>query len=232
MAVALVYRNCGKRHATIPSENEAVEQVRKINSANSSVKSISCKASAPGADIEILYAKPSMFIATTSYFGRKQAEVASDGVLYWFWIREFDRNSVYHCPLSRISSTRVTFPMRPKLIVSVLCVDELIYDSMSVDEEGTIRLWSKEEDLSKCVSIREGNISEIDYYFEKSPILNVKIMSHQRIDGVDLPKNVRIFWHDQKASTSAELKDIVLNGANPHSIKMPENLNKISLIDF
>lgn len=225
-------RVCERKHAPVPSETEAEKQICDINTANSSVKSISCIISAIATRTEVSYIKPSKFIAKTSSLGRKQAEVATDGDDYWFWIREFDRDSVYHCPLPKISSTRVTFPMRPKLMTSVLCVDQLSYDSISIDAGGAIHLKSKEDELFKHVTVMNGKISEIAYSMGNIPILDISIKSHQKINGIELPKNVHIFWHEQNAHTNAEIKNVVINIKDKLEIKMPEGMKRISLIDF
>jgi hypothetical protein len=220
-----------EKPSPILSEGEVLEQIRKFNSSVSVIRSISCEVSAIGTKTQVVYIKPSGLLSTTSSFGRKKAEVATDGKEYWFWMKDFDRASIYHCPLSKISSTRVILPMRPNLIKSALAIDEIESESILI-QEGTARLKSPEDDLAKCVLFRNGRIVEIVYYRGESPLMTAKFKSHQSIDGFEIPKNVNVFWHEENASLDFEIKNVVINLANPPEIKMPEGMKKISLIDF
>ncbi|NBT57375.1 hypothetical protein EBT16_01180 [bacterium] len=216
----------------IPDKEETIKQIIDLNTANSHIFSMSCSISSMGTRTEILYLKPNKIVATTvSPFGRKQAEVATDGKEYWFWMRDFDKDSVYHCPLSKVSTTRVVLPMRPNLVVSFLGVDEIRWDSMSV-EEGVARLSSSEEDLSKLVTFEGGKITGVSYHRGETPEMTATFKSHQIIDGFEVPKVVNVSWHEQNSSFDLEIKDVLINIKNPPEIKMPEGMKKISLIGF
>lgn len=216
----------------IPIEGEAFKQIREFNSSASAIKSISCDVVTMGSKTELVYIKPSNVLAVTSLpFGRKHAEVATDGRDYWFWIMDFDRTSIYHCPLSEISSTRVILPMRPNLITSVVGIDEIRWESMSMDE-GTAQLTCFEGDLAKCVSFRDGNVVRIAYRRGELPVMTATFKSHQNIGGFEVPKEVKVFWHEENASLDFEIKNVVLNITKPPEIKMPEGLKKVSLLDY
>lgn len=220
-----------EKPSRILSEGEMLGQIRDFNSAVSSIRSISCEVSTMATKTEIVYIKPSKLLTTTILFGRKRSEVATDGRDYWFWIKDFDRASIYHCPLSKISSTRVILPMRPNLIKSVLAIDEMEWESMST-QEGTARLKRSEDDLVKCVLFRNSRIVEIAYYRGESPVMTAKFKSHQNINGFQIPKDVNVFWHEENESLDFEIKNVVINIDNPPEIKIPEGMKKISLIDF
>lgn len=220
-----------EKPSPILSEVEMLEQIRKFNSSVSVIRSISCEVSAIGMKTQVVYIKPSGLLATTSSFGRKKAEVATDGKEYWFWMKDFDNTSVYHCPLSKISSTRVILPMRPNLIKSALGIDKIEWESMSI-QEGKARLKRSEDDLVKCVLFKDGGIAGISYYRDESPVMTANFKSHQKIDGFEIPKDVNVFWHEENESLDFEIKNVVINLANPPEIKMPEGMKKISLIDF
>jgi hypothetical protein len=212
------------------SKEEVLNQIRDFNASSSAIMSISCEVSAMGSKTEVIYMKPSKVLAiTSSPFGRKQAEVATDGKDYWFWLKDFDKTSIYHCPLSMISSTRVILPMRPNLITSALGVDEIRWDSISI-HEGTAQMKCSEDDLVKCVTFKEGRIEEITYLRQYRPVMTATFKSHQNIDGFEVPKELNVFWHEENASLNFEMKNVVLNFSKPPEIKMPQGMNKISLI--
>jgi hypothetical protein len=218
--------------ARIPSEEEVVGHIRDFNASVSSIKSISCNVSSIGAKTEVVYIKPSKVLAvTSSFFGRKQAEIGTDGRDYWFWMRDFDKESIYHCPLPKISSTRVVLPMRPDLITSALGVDEIIWESISV-QEGVACLTRSEGDLVKCVLFKDDKMKGVTYHRDGLPMMTATFKSHQKIDGFEIPKEVNVFWHEENASLDFEMKNVVINTDEPPEIKMPEGMKKISLIGF
>jgi len=218
--------------ARVPSEEEVFEHIRKFNASISAIKSISCNVSAIGTKTEVVYIKPFRVLAvTSSFFGRKQAEVGTDGRDYWFWMRDFDKESIYHCPLSKISSTRVVLPMRPNLITSAFGVDEIMWESISI-QEGVACLTCSEDDLVKCVLLRDDKVTGVTYYRDGLPMMTATFKSHQKIDGFEIPKEVNVFWHEENASLDFEIKNVVINTEEPPEIKMPSGMKKISLIDF
>jgi len=56
--------------------------------------------------------------------------------------------------------------------------------------------------------------------------------SHQRIYGFEIPKEVNVFLHEENASLDFEINNVVINLEKPPEIKMPNGMNKVSLIDF
>lgn len=218
--------------ARVPSELEMLGQIRDFNASVSAIKSISCNVSAIGTKTEVVYIKPSKVLAvTSSFFGRKQAEVGTDGRDYWFWMRDFDKESIYHCPLSKISSTRVVLPMRPDLITSALGVDEIIWESISI-QEGVACLTCSEGDLVKCVLFKDDKMKGVTYHRDGLPMMTATFKSHQNIDGLEIPKDINVFWHEENASLDLEIREVSLNIKDPPEIKMPEGMKKISLIGF
>lgn len=232
LLLALILIRPMRTEKPVVSEEPVINQINDYNAANSSILSISCTISAIGSKTEVLYIKPSKFMAiTNSMFGKKQAEVATDGIEYWFWMRDFDKDSLYHCPLHKVSSTRVIFPMRPAILVSVLGVNEIKWESISM-YEGEVRLTCLEEDLLKCVLFKDGKMTSIIYYKDTNPVMTATFKSYQIIDGFNIPKNFSIFWHEQKMSLDLEMKDVVVNIKKPQEIRMPEGMRKVSLVDF
>ena len=218
--------------ARVPSEEEVFEHIRKFNASISAIKSISCNVSAIGTKTEVVYIKPFKVLAvTSSFFGRKQAEVGTDGRDYWFWMRDFDKEAIYYCPLSKLSSTRVVLPMRPNLITSALGVDEIMWESISI-QEGVACLTRSEDDLVKCVFFRDDKMTGVTYHRDGRPMMTATFKSHQRIYGFEIPKEVNVFLHDENASLDFEIKNVVINLEKPPEIKMPNGTNKVSLIDF
>jgi hypothetical protein len=122
--------------------------------------------------------------------------------------------------------------MRPNIIASIMGIDEISEEGLSVMEDGSIQVKSLEEDLVKYTTIIKGRVSEISYCHEGRLVVSAEFKSFQNVDGVWLPKSVSIKWNEEGVKTTADIVNFAINIGNPPEIKMPEGLKKVSLVGY
>lgn len=203
-----------------PKIADIKELIQKINEENKEIYSISCNLSARYADFYWFYEKPNKVYFLTQVFKKDQAIVSSDGEIYWFWIKDFDSKHVYYCDLDKLQNTRVKSPLQPNLIKSLIFVDQIPLEAKIIDDE----ILFEQDGYSRVIKIEDMKITEQHWLLEGKSILSI-YTEHD-----NLPKRLRIIWHEEKQQIIVEVKKISTNPESPSQI-MPK-LEKINLENY
>ena len=219
-----------KENIEIKSNKEIIEEINNINKSNRTVERIFCETKTGLSTSTIFYEKPNKIFFESFVLGRKEAFIYSDKT-YWLWMRNFNSNSVFFCPAKSIEKTAVRDPFRPNLIKASLCVDE-IPDSKITQSNGKILIDFNEGVYERRIVIESGKIKEQHWNKNYNPILSLYVLEYQEIEGVSLPKSVRVFWHEEENSIKIYIDKIEINKARKKIPEIPSKLNKINLEDY
>jgi hypothetical protein len=197
--------------------------IKNINYVNSKIKSISCDLSEEMTNSYFFYSKPNELILNTYFFNREQSKISSNGEIYWFWIKKFDSKSVYYCNLSKIDETSVIDPLKPDLIKSIICIDEIPLERSTIKITDQIEVSFKYKQYDRVIIVQDEKIKSQYWYINKEPILSVEVLKTEQI-----PTLLKVTWHREKYTTRIRLKNIKINQEKKLDHNMP-NLNKINL---
>lgn len=197
--------------------------IKEINQTNSQIKSISCELSEDLTNSYLFYSKPNELILTTYFFNKQQSKLSSNGETYWFWIKKFDPDAVYHCRLSKIDETTVIDPLKPDLIKSILCIDEIPIEKSKIKISDQIEIYFKYKQYDRIVIIQDERIKAQYWHLNNELILSIEVIRFEKI-----PTLIKVTWHKENYSTRIRLKNIKINAEETADHKMPD-LKKINL---
>lgn len=196
-----------------------------INERNSLIKSISCDLSSEMTNSYFFYSKPNKVILNTYLFKREESKIASNGEVYWFWIKKFDPKSVYYCRPDKIDETRVIDPLKPHLIKSLICIDEIPLDS-NVKFDNKIEVSFKDGQHDRLIIIDDGKIQEQHWNQNNAPILSIYVLEH-----AEVPTSIKVVWHKENYSAKIRINNIKINVKEEESFDAP-NFKKINLEEY
>lgn len=198
--------------------------INQINEQNSRINSISCDLTSEITNSYFFYCKPDKVILNTYFLKREESKIASDGKTYWFWIKKFNNKSVYYCRTIKIDDTRVIDPLKPNLIKSLICIDEIPLDS-KIKLSDEIEVEFKDGTYERKIIIYNNRIQEQHWFLVGSPILSIYVLEHNEV-----PTLIKVLWHKENYSTKIRISNIQINPNKQQSFEMPD-LNKINLED-
>jgi hypothetical protein len=141
-----------------------------------------------------------------SFWGLEQARVAFDGSEYWFWIRSYDPNRHYACPMESVEATGLIPPLRPSFMRWIL--DEGLADGKFLFKDG---------DYDVELDVREGSVVEQTYRRGGRIEARVSVKATQKSGGRTFPA-LAVLHFEGKA---IEIEMGSPNTGNPR----PPNLN-------
>jgi hypothetical protein len=230
---ALFYYESSRKNTVVTPGRPAVEIFDSINSRNSLAKSI-FYGKITGISMvhsSLLYKKPDLFLFETYLLNKKKAEVASNGETYWFWMEEFKKDSLFFCPIKKIESTRVKPALHPFIIQGLSWINEINPEGAYLDKNGLAVVTNKEGSYSKTLVADEQKLIEQHFFKDGSPVLSVTVSQFYEIEGVFLPKNMRLIWHEEGKSADIKTEMVSINSKNPVAA-MPKGLEMINLEDY
>jgi len=220
---------CNKKKQNVAiSSSKIGELIYSINNNNAKVKSILYpEISCSRAKSTLFYEKPSRIQITSTFLGGKESEVFSDEKTFWFWLKSFDPNSVYFCNRENIHLTRVINPLRPDLLVRLAGLDEIPSDAKLVLMEGYYEVFVQEEAYLRKLVLKD-RLTRQTFYKDGEEVLIVDFVSMQDIDGIVVPKQIKLSWKKENISMTMDMGTPLIN-TNVPPIKMPYGLKKINL---
>lgn len=116
------------------------------------------------------------------FFGQEQARMAFDNDKYWFWIRNYDREKYYLCPVQSAGDTSVVPPLRPSFFNWIIN-DFEVYD-------GTLKVMDGDYEVE--MELCEGIIREQKYIIGGKIDTRVKVDAFQKSSGRIFPALVTV----------------------------------------
>ena len=220
---------CNKEKQKIVIPPSKIEElIRSINENNAKVRSISYpEISCSRVNSTLFYEKPSRIQITSNFLGSKESEIFSDENTFWFWLKSFDPKSVYFCEREKIHLTRVINPLRPELLVRLVCLDEIPSDAKLVPLEGYCELVVQEETYLRKLVLKD-RVTRQTFYKDGEEVFLVDFVSVQNVDGIIVPKQIKLSWKKENISMTMDMGTPLIN-TNVPPIKMPYGLKKINL---
>lgn len=170
--------------------------------------------------------KPGILKFRTSLLGRTEIEAATEGDLFWFWSRSFDQDSIYHCRRDKLRNTRLRPELYPCIARGLLCVDPIAPEGTTSPVSTTT-----EDGLLREVDLREGRITSQVFKSDGQVIISMSFLEFQLVDGIKLPRKVKIKWHREDVEITLDMGKAVLNSGFKPSTEMP-NKAKVNLEDI
>jgi hypothetical protein len=222
--------SCSPRKIEDNKTTPSAEYINKINSKNSSIKSV-VYGEITGFSLsrsKLSYKKPDEFIAETYLLGKKRSEVASDGKNYWFWMESFDKDSLYFCRRDKIGTTRVKPPLHPFIVQGLAWVDEIKPESYRFTENGLVAVLQDSGIYSREIVTDGEKITEQHFFKEGLPVLSAKAHEFHEIEGIFLPKKMTLIWHEEGFSAEMSTDMVFVNKKIPKA-DMPRGLKMVNL---
>jgi len=203
------------------------DQIEKANRNYRKIKSINYeKISSFLTNSTLFYEKPNKIMFETYYFNKKKLQIICDGVLFWFWIEQFDKKNAYYSKLEDLNKTRIKKSLRPDVLKTLVWVDEL--DNYEIENN---ELVIKEKNYKIKLNLKEGKVISQKIEINSIPVLSVFTEEFQEINKIFVPKKIKVEWHEEKRKETIDLGIAKLN-ADIEIIEIPEELNKINLKNY
>lgn len=199
------------------------DQIEKANRNYRKIKSINYeKISSFLTNSTLFYEKPNKIMFETYYFNKKKLQIICDGVLFWFWIEQFDKKNAYYSKLEEINKTRLKKSLYPEVLRGLIWVDEIKECKIENDELVIIKKY-----CTIKLRLKEGKVISQKFEINSIPIITVTTEEFQEINNIFVPQKIKVEWHEEKRKETIFLGKANLNGSL--EIKIPKEPNKINL---
>lgn len=177
----------------------------------------------------VFYEKPNKMTFISGSALRDEVLIACDGSEYWFWMRSFDKGSLYFCSLDGLDKTPVIPLMRPEVVRCMVWIDEIEGD-IEPTARG-FRAESKRGRFKKLVEFDSEKVLGQEIFFDGEPVVSLRALEFGRFSGLTLPTKVEAEWHEEKTSGVFTLEGWAVNIRTPE-ISKPKGLHRIDLEKF
>ena len=155
-----------------------------------------------------------------SIFGL-ESDVGSNDEHFWFWSKRMKPRSVYYAVHEDLHRTRLKPPFNPLWIMESLSLGEI--DTRNIitaeDENNNLivfqdRISITGEKVTKSTLIDQKNKSIICHYIirlDGTIAASTEITGFKKVDGVSIPTNILIIWHDENITMEWELSKSKVN---------------------
>lgn len=204
------------------------EIVKSINEKNSKIKSTYC----PEIKIGFLN-KSSLFcekngdlLFVTYIYGTKEAMIGCEKNNYWFWIRSFDKKSIYFCKKSNLNKTNLNPIMNPEIISSMGWMREINPNSkIEYSEKGLLCEFKK--DLIKIIiEFDSEKIISQKIFIDERLILTMEGKEYNYFSNHLMPTKIKAFWHEENIKETLYIDQWILN--KKINTSEPKNFNRIN----
>lgn len=223
-------QGCSKDISEAEVKFDVKKIVAKINERAIKIDSIWYKNMKSGFFLEssLFCDKNGKTIARSFYRGKIESEIATDGIMFWFWIKQFDQHSLFFCRKEDISKTRVKDMLRPELTRLIVGIDG-IPDKFNYLINGDF--VEIEFDLGQFhVTATSDGENIISYRASKNGfcIMTAKILEFEN----NVPKKITVIWHEENTRLDFFAEKIEINTKKPPEISIPEAFQKVDLLGY
>jgi hypothetical protein len=200
-----------------------------LNSRNLGVKNVFLPSMRMGliSRSSLFYDRRGDLIFTTWLAGSKEGEVGCSGDDYWFWVKSFDKDSIYWCRRDRLEHTPLRPLMMPEVIRAIAWVTDV--DASLAEESGDIFVSeSKDGPFRTVVEFDHEKILSQSIFHRDTKIVTMEGHDYSNLSGIKLPKRVRAIWHEEGMTDDFYIKAHIVNGED-QEISPPEGMKRINL---
>lgn len=173
------------------------------------------------------YTKPNTIFFESKGLLRKEMVVATNDNVFWFWMRSFDANSAYYCPVNALENTRVIPLLRPSFIIGMLGVEE-IKPTAYAFENGLLIVKAD----SRNIYFDQEKIVKQEYFDSQGLYASIEVIKFHKIGDLFLPKEVRAKLHRDDQQITISLEEPEINGEWEFNTEVPPGLKKINLENY
>lgn len=202
-----------------------IEAIKHINSKNSKISCFSCNISSFFVDSKFYYQKPDRIFLENYFLGKKEAIISLNNQEYWFWIRRFDANSVYYCDYAKLNETTVRHPLRPQLIKSFFCIDQIPDNAILTKSNNLIESVFAQDEYLRIIKSNENNIVEQHWLLNNQNILSIYVLEFDTI-----ARSINVIWHEENHSVKLKVTNFKQNTKMPNQKIL--NLKKVNLENY
>lgn len=230
ISLGLIVENVAPVRVSPPSGPEVVLEA--LNRRNSAAHSVYCPRIRAGftSNSLLFYDKNDNILFSTWFLDIREALVGCDGSEYWFWIRSFDRKSLYFCDRSKLDSTILKPIMRPEVIGMIAWITEVSPEQIARSEKGFIAR-AKGTSMEILVEFDHEKILSQAAFLGDRRIVTLEGEDFAEFSGVLMPRKIRATWHEENLSGDFFVPKWVINAKNP-GMHPPEGLKRINLEDY
>lgn len=175
----------------------------------------------------LFYDRRGDLMFTTWLAGSKEGEVGCSGDDYWFWIRSFDKESVYWCGRDRLEHTPLRPLMMPEVIRAMAWVTDV--DASLAERSGDIFVSERKKGpFRTVVEFDHEKILSQSVFHGDARIVTMDGHDYSSLSGIQLPKRVRVIWHEENMTEDFYIKAHIVNGED-QEISPPEGMKRINL---
>lgn len=219
--------SCANQESSLPNA------VSSINQRNSSAKSVHCPSIKMGlvSSSSLYYEKGGDMIFSTHVFGVKEAMVGCRSEEYWFWIRSFDKESVYFCPIENLDATTLRPLMMPEAISMIGWIGE-IEASSSFTRSSRGFISSKDDGrITFKTEFTADRILSQTILVDGSEILTMEGGNYRSFSGHMMPTKINVTWNEEGLFGTFQVREWVINPERQDA-SAPEGMRRISLEDY
>lgn len=205
------------------SKSQIEKEITKANENFKKIKSIRYEINHLLTNSCFFYEKPNNIMLETYYLFDKKLELVCDDSLFWFFMKNFDKNSIYYCDPKLLNQTRLKKSLYPEIIKRIVWIDEI--DDYNIEDN---KIKIKKEDCIIEIKIKEGKVINQNFQVNGLLVATVRTEAFQTINEVIVPKTITVSWHEENREEKINLGKAKLNERIKIK-KMPNNLKKINL---
>lgn len=202
-----------------------IETIKNINSKNSKISCFSCDISSFLVNSKFYYQKPDRIFLENYFLGRKEAIISLDNQEYWFWIKRFDADSVYYCDYAKLNETTVRHPLRPQLIKSFFCIDQIPENAILNSSNDLIESFFTEDEYTRIVKFNKNNIVEQHWMLNGENLLSIYVFEFDTI-----ARSINVVWHEENHSLKLKITNFKLDVDMPDQKML--DLKKVNLENY
>lgn len=231
----IIFLLATKRNNSIPTRLnvDKTSAIELLNQKNKLARRVFCPSIRMGftSNSSLFYEKKGNMLLITFVIGMKEAMVGCENDEYWFWIRSFDKDSVYFCEKDKLDQTRLRPLMMPETISMIGWIDEIDPKSKIVRLENSFVSETQKSNIKYLTEFDQEKILSQKIVLEDQEILTMKGENYQYFSGHLMPTRILVFWHEEGLSSRFFINEWIIN-SDDKDTSMPENLKKINLEDY
>lgn len=187
--------------------------IKSINDKNSKIRSIYCP------EIKIgFFSKSSLFcrkngdlLFVVYVYGTKETMIGCKENNYWFWMRSFDKKSIYFCEKTNLNKTNLNPIMNPEVISMMGWMSE-IDSGLPIFTSNKGLLCELKKDSSKIIiEFDSEKIISQKIFIEEKLILTMEGKKYDYFSGHLMPIEIKAFLHEENIEQKIHIDNWILN---------------------
>lgn len=205
------------------------EIIQKINEQNNKIKEVYAEITLGSLFFQkkgsVCYEKENNFKLSI----KNKLEIGSNNQFIWFWADHLRPKSLYYCETQKIKQSRLKKIFYPSNIKKILGVCEIKSNGVVLSGNTVKEI---DEEIETLTIIENELIKQYLFYENSNLILDINIISYQKIENFILPKKIKINWVLENIKFEITIEKIKINEFIYKDYDMPNYLHKIDISNY